>query len=794
MKIFLTPLFLTALAVAAVPTPESHFGHVMTADRQPLAWAQVVSYFEKLPGSSSRIRVERMGLSEEGRPLVMAIISAPENLKRLDRYRAIQGALADPRKTTAAEAEKMFGEGKAVVAITCTIHANEPASTFTAIQFAFNLLTQDKPRFRSILENTVFLLVPSLNPDGLDIISNWARKTMGTPHEGTLPPELYQKYTGHDNNRDWYIFSQSETRATIEKLHNAWHPQIVYDVHQMGPATARMFVPPWMDPIDPNIDPVIAQSCNAIGMGMAFDLTSAGRKGVVTNAVYDFWTPARHYQAYHGGMRLLTESASARLFSPIQMRAEQLKGQALGYNVGERAWNFLEPWTGGEWRIADIIADQLIAFESVLWQASVRREDLLRNFYGIHQRAVARTSPYAFVVPAGQMDPGATRKMLETLRFGQVEVDVAKEKFTADGQEYPAGSFVIRMQQPYSSFAKTLLEKQEYPDLRLYPGGPPKRPYDVTAQTLPLLMGARTVTVRDRFSASLEPAKSLQPQLDRPVANGALAASDVDSWKTVNQIWKSGRSVWRDAKTGDFLRAASPGAVEKKKPRVALYRSWISNMDEGWTRWMLEQFGFEYTRLTNPELLKGDLRSRFDVILFPEARPTSMNDGFRPGAMPEEFTGGLGKEGAEVLKAFAEAGGTLIFLNDASEWAVEHFGLGAKNVLSGLNSRDYYCPGSLLNVRLAEGHPLGLGLPRDLAIWNETSPAWEVTGGTSVASYRPKDLLASGWLLGETYLLNRSAIVDAPMGKGRAILFGLRPQYRAQSYQSLKMLFNAFVL
>jgi hypothetical protein len=506
---------LLSLVLAAVPTPESHFGHAMNADRQPLEWAKVVAYFEKLPAESNRIKVERIGPTEMNRPMIMAVISSADNLKKLDRYKSIQQALADPRKTSQAEAEKLFGEGKTIVAITCTIHANEPASTFTAIQFAYNLLTQDKPRFKTILDNTIFLLVPSLNPDGLDIISTWARKTMNTPFEGTLPPELYQKYTGHDNNRDWYIFSQAETRNVIEKLHNTWHPQIVYDVHQMGPTTARMFVPPWMDPVDPNIDAVIAQACNTIGMGMAFDLTSAGRKGVVVNAVYDFWTPARHYQAYHGGLRILTESSSAKLFSPIKIAPEQLKGQAQGYNVGERAWNFLEPWTGGEWRIADIITDQLIAFESVLWQASVRREDFLRNFYGIHQRAVSRTSPYAFVIPNGQRDPGATRKMLETLRFGMVEVEVAKEKFTADGREYPAGSFVVKMQQPYSSFAKTLLERQDYPDLRLYPGGPPKRPYDVTAQTLPLLMGVNTVTIRDQFTASLESAPSLLPRPDR---------------------------------------------------------------------------------------------------------------------------------------------------------------------------------------------------------------------------------------------------------------------------------------
>ena len=795
MKILTSLLLSAALAVAAVPTPDSHFGHSMKADRSPLAWAKIVAYFDALPPASDRIRVERMGRSTEGREMILAIISSPENLKKLERYKAIQAALADPRKTRPAEAEKLIAEGKSIVAITCTIHANEPAANATAVQFTYDLLTQDKPKFRAILENTIFLLVPSLNPDGVDIISNWARKTMGTPHEGTLPPELYQKYVGHDNNRDWYIFSQAETRATIEKLHHVWKPQIIYDVHQMGAATARMFVPPWMDPIDPNVDPVIAQGANAIGMGMALDLTSAGRKGVVVNAVYDFWTPARHYQAYHGGMRILTESASARLFSPITMRPEQLRGQSQGYNVGERAWNHLEPWTGGTWTIGEIVTDQLIAFESVLWQASVRREELLRNFYGVHQRAVARTAPYSFIVPAEQMDPGGTRKMLETLAFGQVEIEQAREKFTADGKEYPAGSFVIRMQQPYSAFAKTLLERQQYPDLRLYPGGPPKRPYDVTAQTLPLLMGAEVVTVKDAFTAALAPAKSLEPKQKGPVAPDRLAGANVDTWKQVNQLWRSGATLWRDPRTGDWSRTQFPGAVAKKKPRLALYRSWIPQMDEGWTRFVLEQFGFEYTRLTNPMVLEGNLRAKFDVIVVPDQSPGSIVNGFAANAMPTEFTGGVGTAGAAALKSFAEQGGTLVFVNHSTEFASEQLGAASKNVLRGISSRDFYSPGSLLKVSLDASHPLTLGLPKDLTIWMEQSPAWEVASTEkAVATYPAGEILASGWLLGEKYLANKAAIVEVPMGQGRAILFGMRPQYRAQSYQTFKLFFNAFVL
>jgi hypothetical protein len=789
--------FYFALAAqSAVPTPESHFGHSLTADRQPLEWAKVVSYYEKLAAASDRLKLEKLGPTTEGRPFLMAIISSPQNLRNLNRYREIQGALADPRKTPPDAAAKLIAEGKTVVAITNSIHASEVASTFTGMQFAFNILTSDKPRFKTILDNTIFILVPSLNPDGVDIIGNWARKTMGTPHEGTIPPELYQKYVGHDNNRDWYIFSQAETRLAIEKMHNAWHPQIVYDVHQMGPTAGRMFVPPWMDPIDPNIDPAIAQACNSFGMGIAYDLTSAGRKGVVVNAMYDFWTPARHYQSYHGGLRILTESASARLFSPVNIKPEQLRGQALGYNVGERAWNHLEPWTGGDWSLKEIITDQLIAYESVLWQASVRREDLLSNFYKIHQRAVARPAgPYAFVVNGDQADPGSTRKLLETLAFGQVEIEQATAKFTADGREYPAGSYVIRLQQPYSAFAKTLMERQQYPDLRLYPGGPPKRPYDVTAQTLPLLMGVAADTIQDRFSAPLVRTTNFTPRQQGTLKPGAWAGSDNDSWKKVNGVWKSGKSVWRDPATGDFFTTAGAGLVEKKKPRIALYRSWMSSMDEGWTRWILEQFAFDYARLTNPQILAGGLRAKYDVIVFPDQSPASIANGYRAGAMPEEFTGGLGKAGADALKAFAQEGGTLVFLNDSTEYAVEALGLGASNVLKGVSNRDFYSPGSLLNVTLDNQHPIGLGLPKALTIWSEGSPAWALPGGEkSVANYNGRDLLASGWLLGEKFLVNRSALVDAPLGKGHVVLFGMRPQYRATSYQTFKLFFNAFLL
>src|SRR6478672_3120302 len=345
---------LAAVCYAAIPTPASHFGHEISADKTVLDWDKIVSWFGALEKSSERVKVAELGKTTEGRPFLAVTIAAPDTLRNLGRYQEIQRRLADPRQTTPAEAEKLAREGKAVVLITCSIHSTEIASTHTAVEFAWRLITEEKPRFKAILDNTIFLLVPSLNPDGVDIVGQWYRKTLGTPYEGTAPPRLYHKYVGHDNNRDWYIFSQLETQMTISKLHNVWHPQIVYDVHQQGATSSRMFVPPWMDPVEPNIDAILMQETNMIGASMAADLTAAGKTGISVHSSYDFWTPSRHYQAFHGGMRILTESASARLATPITLKVEDLDETPLGYNAQQRSWNFLEPWQGGTWHLRDI--------------------------------------------------------------------------------------------------------------------------------------------------------------------------------------------------------------------------------------------------------------------------------------------------------------------------------------------------------------------------------------------------------------------------------------------------------
>jgi hypothetical protein len=735
---------------AAVPTPESWFGFRMGEDRKLASWERVTGYFEELPKTSPRIRVEHIGNTVDGKPMIAAFISDAATIRDLDRYRQIQARLADPRQTGEAQAAQLIASGKSIVMITCSIHSTEVASTFSAVEYAYRLLTEDTPKRNVILANTILILVPSLNPDGIDIVERWYAKTLGTPFEGTSPPELYHRYIGHDNNRDWYMFTQPETRNVVSRLHNVWHPQIVYDVHQQERYASRMFVPPWMDPIDPNVDPIISQWCNAVGAAMASDLTAAGLKGVAIGAMYDFWNPSRHYQAYHGGLRILSESASAKLATPTDVKPEEIQGNALGYKPRERSWNYLEPWMGGSWRVRDIIDYQLIAMESCLYQAAVRREDLLRSFYTVLSRAASRTAPFAFVVPARQADPEAARKLLETMTFGGIEVQRAAAPFKAGGSDFPPGSYVIRMQQPYSAWAKTLLERQDYPDLRLYPGGPPKRPYDTTAYSLPLLMGVDVLTAAAPFAANTNPATA-------------------------------------------FEFAGSRPARTTRKPRLAVYRSWIPIADEGWTRWLLDQFGYPYARITNRDLQSGKLKDRLDVIVFPDQQARTLESGYLAGEMPPEYTGGVGEKGVAAMKEFAQAGGTIVFLNESAEYGVARLQLPVKISTKGLREQDYYAPGSILNGIVDERQRLGEGLPGRIAFWSEHSPAFEVDPGRDriVVRYPDDNILASGWLLGEKYLKGKAALVEVPVGEGRVLLFGMRPQYRGQSYQTFRLFFNA---
>jgi len=823
------PAALHSRAGAQIPAPESHFGHRMGAPKELLVWRDVLAYFSRLDRASDHVKVQELGRTTEGRPLILAVIASPETLDDLETYQRMQSALADPRRTSPAEAERLARAGKTVVFVTCSIHSTEAASTLSAIEFVHRLLTGDTRRHRAILENTIFLLAPSLNPDGLDKVTDWYERYLGTPYEGAPMTELYHRYAGHDINRDWYRFALQETRLAVEKVHNVWRPQIVYDLHQMGAHGARMFLPPWIDPIDPNIDPLIVQQTNMLGTAMAADLTAQGKTGVVVNAIYDSFTPARHYPSYHGGIRLLSEAASVKYATPVHIPFSSLEAAGRGYSPREASWNFVEPWPGGEWRLEDIVDYQAITLKSCLYQAAVHREDLLRNFYRIGQRVAATPSPWGFVIPREQHDPSALTELLEILRTGLVEIEQAAVDFKAAGRTFNEGDYLVRMRQPYASFAKTLLERQFYPEREEYPGGPLARPYDATAHSLPLLMGVDVFPVeQEPEEAEFSPAFELFAPAGRVAGEAAvvsLSPAPGYSWKAVNRLLQEDVPVYRDRGSGVFYIPNQDGAAplldrlaeslglrfeaaeteldahrKLRTPRVGVYQGHVPMIDEGWTRWALDEYEFPYRGLGNARIQQGDLASEFDVIVLPDAPPSTLQAGYIAGALydgaeaPPEYTGGIETEGARELRRFVLDGGTLLALNRASRYAMQRLRAPAQDALLRVPSSDFSAPGTLLFAEFDTSHPLCFGMRRRQAVWFESGPAFQIEpyarGAEVFGRYPRRDILASGWLQGEEFLAERAAAVDLPLGRGHLVLFGLRPQYRGQSNAAFKLLFN----
>ncbi len=840
MKLVVTALLsfavcVSTLAQQTVTSPEQAFGFAPGTDRKLADWVQLVSYFKTLGTQSDRVHFEEIGKTTEGRPFITVTLSAPENLAHLDEYKQIQAQLADPRSTTPEQAKGLIARGKTVLVVTCNVHSTEIASAQSASLFAYRLATENSREIQSILKNVIIVLVPSLNPDGEQLVVDWYKKYLGTPFEGASPVTLWHHYTGHDDNRDWSSFTQVETRLAVEKVINPWHPQILYDIHQMGSNGPRIYLPPWVDPIDPNVDPLLVQEMNALGTQTALEIAETGKKGVLIHGVYDLWSPLRDYIALHNGLRVLTESASVNIASPIDIPFSKLD-RGIGYDAKVAAWNFPDPWKGGHWTLGDIVDYQQDAFFSIARNAATYRERYLSNYYKLGEHAVhPQSGPYAFVISAEQRDPAATARLVNTLLIGANEVDQASADFSADGKPYKKGSYIVKLAQPYGAFGKSILEIQEYPNLPEYPGGPLQRPYDVTAQTMPLLLGVTAVPVRKQFDVLTTPVHSvadLQGTFKvQPGARGYLFLDETNSsLYALFALLKQGFHTYRIAGTGQQadtiylpeqrgleealaqtaaklpinVRVASDPpagpALEVKLPRIALYQSWIPSMDEGWTRYIFDQNGIPYTRVVDADIRKGHLNNRFDVVLIPDNAPLAITSG-RYGRgeegsgpqTPPEYRGGLGDAGMTNLRTFTEAGGTIVALNKAAE-AYTGKSTPVTNALEGIAPKDFYIPGSILEVTVDTSNPLAFGSQPTVPVFFEGSPSFRVSGNVqSVATYTSEKPLLSGWILGGQYLRGTSALVNEPLGKGRIILFGFRPQYRAQSEVTYRFLFNALL-
>lgn len=749
-----------AAEAQTVPDPTSEFGFTLGTDRRLANWTQIVSYLDQVAQSSRRVRIDTLGTSTGGQPFVMLTITSPANHRRLDELRAIQQKLADPRSiTSVAERNRLLAEGRAVVLITHGIHSTEVGSTQMSARLAHRLAASDDPVVARILDEVIVVQIPSLNPDGAEWVADWYNSLVGTRMEAAPLPWLYHFYTGHDNNRDWYAFTQKETRLAVEFAHNAWRPQVVHDVHQMGGSGARIFFPPYIDPWEPNVDPALTSAVTRLGSSVAAEMTAEGRPGVVTQAIYDAWSPARAYSHYHAGARILSETASAALATPVEVDAASIGG-GRGYDAAVRSWNHPWPWTGGRWGLPEIVDYMEAGAMALLDQVARDRRYWLENFLSIGERSVEgwESWPEAWVIPAtpeNQANTTGLSYLLRVMTTADVEVRRTTSPMTRSGRRIPAGSWVIPMKQPYAGFAQALLERQVYPDLREYPGGPPQRPYDVTAHTLPLLLGV------DVFQAE----RTMPGGLTEPIAIPELTFPDPEEW----------------------FDLSAPGDSVPAVPRIAYYKSHQEPMEGGWTRWVFDEMGLPYDTLSDAAIRdagRGDgLGANYDVLLLQAQSPRSIRSGFAPGTLPATWTGGLGAAGERAIRDFVRNGGRLVAIEESTDFAIDLFGLRVANLVERLPPGDFYVPGSILSLRL-EDTPWAEGLDREGVAWFwGSSRAFEVTDPSIrvLARYGDGNPLLSGWILGPEFLAGRPALVEASVGRGSVVLFGYQPNYRGQS-------------
>ena len=813
---------LVVALLALQQSPAAKLGFEPGADSLLANWPQVSGYLNGLAQQSPYVRVDTLGKTTEGRPFLVLTITSPANQSRLAEIKRAQGLLADPRRLSDTALAEIRATQPAVILISNNIHSTEVASSQMGMTLAYRLATD--PGWQRLLDSVVVLMIPSMNPDGLDTVVSWYRRYKGTRYEGGPLPWLYHKYIGHDNNRDWFMLTQVETRLVTRMLYKEWFPEIVYDVHQQGVNGVRLFVPPFQDPVNPNIDPALVAAMNLVGTQMASALYDAGMTGIAHQQTYDLWwhggfrsTPTRHNM-----VGILTEAASSRLGSPVTVPFDSVRQP-------QRGVNYPAPWPGGTWHLGDIVRYELITSEALVRLAARDRLQVIDRFVALGRRAVdagLAGNPFAYVLPSppDQRDAESWTTLANVLAAGGVEVWRAAEPFSVGGRSYAAGALVVPMAQPYRAHAKDLLEPQVYTPVADRP------PYDIAGWTLPFTMGVRADVVNEPFNANLVKVDSVVPTPGRIEGSGEIFVlsnrSNAES-RAVAQLLAAGQSV---TIAGDSLLVRGPrarailseqaarhgftvtavrtapaggqGTTRQRLPRIALYQSWTANIDEGWTRWLFEQYGIGYTTVHDNDLKRGGLRQRFDVIVMPNQEAPAILRGIDSTRIPLQYAGGIEEMGANAISEFVRGGGTLVCLDGSSNFAITRLNLPVVNVLAGEASGpkvlQFYAPGSIFGVVLGgvEGpkSPITLGVPDSLKIYFENSAAFTVVAPARALATYPTEPLRSGYARFQERLQGKAALVEAPVGSGRVILFGFRPQFRGQTHGTFKLLFNAVLL
>lgn len=838
----------------SVHSPEEFFGFQLGADRKIARWDKIVDYFTHLEETSDRIQVTNMGPSTEGNPFLLVTITSPANLAQLEELRGINRSITDPRWVEDDAIDQLIAQGKVVILQSMSLHATEIGGTQMAPELAHDLVTGDSEEIKRILDNVIFLMVPCFNPDGQIMVTDWYNKWLGTDYEGSMPPWLYHKYTGHDNNRDAFMQNIVESQYMGKVLLRDWRPQAYQDHHHMGSYGPRLFVAPYSEPIRPYADPLIWRELSWYGSHMAYKLEEEGKTGIANGIQFPGWGHFGYHWItnHHNIAGMLTESASAKLATPLYIHPTQLVGADV-QNMPEYApqTNFPNPWPGGWWRLRDIVEQKKIAALALLDAAARNRDTILRNSYQKARRQIQRGSvgkPLAYVIPAQQHDPQTADKLVKVLFNQGIELHTATSPFTVAGKTYDKGSTIVFLAQPKIGVIKALLGRTTYP----------KNHWTTTRDGQPKVFDAATDTVAEYMGVAVEaldiPFDAYFTELtELPTPTVSMEASDHgllldarvnDSYLLANRLIKAGVEVWRleeavrDLPAGSFwiseenFGRASTEALDfgitfyglyneytgpktlLKHLKVGVYqRFWGGNSDEGWTRLVLENFDFPYETLFDADIKAGNLHDRVDVLIIPSdnnqllvdiSKPDQSNPwtailSKRAHTFPPEYRSGLGEDGTRAIAEFVEGGGRLLAFNASCDFAIAACGLEVKNVLAGLQNKDFYTHGSTLKTVVNNQSTFGYGMPEQALVLHWDSPAFAITDTLTaenyevVVSYPEGDILQSGILVGEERIRGKAAMVVAKKGKGEVVLYGFGVQRRAQTHGTFKLLFNALV-
>lgn len=817
---------------ASLPSPEEVLAKPIGQDRVLASYQETVAYLRKLAELTPRVRVEELGPTVAGRPMVAAVVSSPANMARLEAIRRGWAKLADPRRLNPGEREALLRELPTGLLVTAGIHATEVAGPQAVLLFAHELAAaSENTVVGQFLSQVVVLLVPSLNPDGQEAVVAWYQKYLGTAFEGSPPPFLYHPYAGHDNNRDFVFLTQPESRALNRFVYHRWHPQLFVDLHQMGPVGPRQFVPPFADPINTNLPPVIWRLTSHLGTLMGLRLEQAGKPGVVSGWTFDgHWIGGTRNTAWWKNIfGVLTETASAALATPIVVDAADLRGGGKGLWEYQPQVNFPNPWRGGRWGLAEAVSYQRELLRAALEFAALYRRDLLAESSQMAAEALAANNAFWGWVVLPEGDPGRRQRLFSLLSEAGAEAFVAEEELRTGRMVVPEGSVLIPQAQPLARFLREVLEPQEYPEVSPAPGADILVPYDVTAWNLPLMLGVEVVRVDGTPAGRWRPLPADFGLFHGSWSSSVMAVPAHHLWlhRLANDALRAGLAPCRLGRwvgeglapgslvlTGDAgkiaaLLSGKPVVPVKlsqvpsecsalSSPRVGVLHPYTPVEDAGWLRWVLEQGGFAVTVVEPPQLAAGKLQETLDVLVLPDVEASRLVDGPAPGLvpLPPEYRVGIGKGGAQALREFVEAGGTVLAFERSAEWLAEALGLAVSNALKGVGRSEFFAPGSLVTLELQTESPYAWGLPGHTAAMVEGAVAFlprPTPAGVRqvVARFPEKPRVLSGFLRGEEHLRRKAAVLAFAVGKGKAVLFSFAPHFRGQTANLFPLVYNA---